>query len=459
MSARPVSLSDKIAAHTANFQFEDLPSSIVRSVKHVLLDAVGVMLGASGLSREVQPFLEYARNAGEGPSTILGTGLSAPPATAALVNGAMAHALDYEDAFDPAPGHPNASLVPALIALAQSAGPVDGRRFLAALAVGGDLSCRLAIALDRQMEEGNWYPPPITAGFGATAGASSLIGLDPVDVRDALSLALCQITMPGEIKYSPRSSIRAIREGFPAQAAVQSVLLAQAGVAGFERPLEGKGGFYSLYALGAFDEHRLLDRLGERFWQDELTFKPWPSCRGTHPFIEAALEWRRGGGHPDDIASVKLLIDPVQQMLVEPLARKAAPQLAINAKFSIPFCTALALIRGSVSLEDFEPDNIRDPGILELAGLCHYEIAPRDDWQRGAGGALIVTQRNGESREIAVGKALGAPSRPMSEADLRAKFIACCGKSAACLGHGDAERLADAILGIETAMNAGAIFE
>jgi 2-methylcitrate dehydratase PrpD len=95
------------------------------------------------------------------------------------------------------------------------------------MAAGGDLACRMGLALDRRMEEGGWYPPPILAGFGAAAGAAMLLGLGPAQIRDCLSLDLCQVTMSGEIKYSTGTVIRAVREAFPAQAAVQSALLAE----------------------------------------------------------------------------------------------------------------------------------------------------------------------------------------------------------------------------------------
>jgi len=451
-------LSERVAAHVARLDYDDLPASTVRAARHVLLDAVGVMLGASGLAeREVAPFVALATSGGDGPSAILGTGISVPPASAALANGAMAHALDYEDAFDLVPGHPNASLVPALIALAQSGRPVSGRDFLAALAAGGDLSCRMALALERPMEAGNWYPPPIVAGMGASAGAARLLGLDADGVRDALSLALCQVTMPGEIKFSAQTEIRAVREAFPAQAAVQSAILAASGVTGFEAPLEGQGGFYALYALGEYSADRLTDRLGEYFWLDQLTFKPWPSCRGTHPFIEAALMLREEGVLAEKIAAIDLVLDPVQEMLVVPHDRKAAPSVIIDAKFSVPFCTALALERGRVTLDDFTPDALRDERVLRLSSLCSHSVAPRADWQRGSGGALSVTLLDGTRREIEVKAAKGSPLNPLGEAELRAKFLDCAARAKNPLDSPSAEALADAILSLEDCADVGAL--
>jgi 2-methylcitrate dehydratase PrpD len=259
-------LSIAIAAHVAEFRVEAMPVSTLHAAKRALLDGIGVMLGASGLSPEIAPFVDYASSAGRGTAPILGHGIRTDVAMAAFANGAMAHALDFEDAFDAAPCHPDASLLPAVLAIAESDRPVSGRDLLAAIAIGCDLVCRLGLSLRREMEAGGWYPPPILGAFGAAAAAARLRRLSPEQVRDTLSLTLCQATMPGEIKYSRDTVIRAVREAFPAQAAVQSSALAARGVRGFEAPLEGKAGFFQLYAEGHYDPSVMRDGLGEHFW-------------------------------------------------------------------------------------------------------------------------------------------------------------------------------------------------
>jgi 2-methylcitrate dehydratase PrpD len=455
MTEPATGLSARIAQHMSEVGFQDLPSTTVTAAKHVLLDASGVMLAASGMAPEAEPFIKLAAASGPGPSTILGTGLATSPASAALANGSLAHALDFEDAFDLAPGHPNASLVPALIALTQARGPVDGSSFLTALAAGGDLSCRIPLALRRRMEDGGWYPPPINAGMGAACGAGRLLGLGAEAMLDCLSLALCQVTMPGEIMHSRRTIVRAVREAFPAHAAVQSALLAEAGVAGFETPLEGKGGYYALYAAGQFDPDVLLDRLGDHYWIEQLTFKPWPSCRGTHPFVQMALELHSRGVAPAAISKITVLIDPVQRMLVEPPARKQAPSVMIDAKFSIPFATALALVRGKVTLDEFEPGVLHDADVLAVARKIDFEVV---EGTGGSGGGMRVELHDGLVLEDSVGTAQGSPEHPLSEGQLREKFIDCAGRALVPLSRDRASRLADEILSLERCEDVGALF-
>lgn len=456
---RPTQVTTRLTELLAGVDYGTLTPAARHAAKRVLLDANGVMLAASGMARETGAFVALAQTMGTGPCSVLGTEVSASPAMAALANGAMAHALDYEDAFDLAPGHPNASLVPALLALAQWRGASDGRCFIAALAAGCELACRMGLALGRKMEEGGWYPPPILAGYGAALGAAHLLGLAPRAMADALSLTLCQVTMPGEIKHCARTVIRAVREAFPAQAAVNSALLAQHALAGFEEPLEGVAGFYSLYAGGRFDPEILLAPVGGAMWIEELTFKPWPSCRGTHPFIEMALELReRHGFEPDEVAAVYVGVGPMQRMLVEPVERKRAPETAIDAKFSVPFCLATVLAGGAVDLDAFSEAALRDPTVLALARKVRCEQAAGSERWRGDAGELAIELADGRRVGSRLAQARGAPGNPLSDEELIDKFVDCAMRAARPLTRESARSLATEILTLEECPDVGRLF-
>jgi 2-methylcitrate dehydratase PrpD len=344
---------------------------------------------------------------------------------AAFANGALAHALDFEDAFDAAPTHPNASLLPAAFALCEGAGPVSGKELLTSVAVGCDLVCRLALSVQVPLERGGWYPPPIFGAFGATAAAARLLRLSAVEVRDAFSLLLCQNICPGEIKYSRDTVIRAVREAFPAQAAVLSAQLALQGVRGFEEPFEGRAGFFQMFAGGAYAPDSLLDGLGSRFWIDHLSFKQWPCCRGTHAFIEAIQALRAAAPIAvDDIVDIVLEGDEVHRMLCEPAERKHAPLNVIDAKFSLPFIVALALTRDQVGLDSFSPEALTDEELQALGRRCRFAVTPQFKGN-AAGGAVRITLKSGRVLIQAVTEARGGPNRPLTRQQLEQKFIDC----------------------------------
>jgi 2-methylcitrate dehydratase PrpD len=450
-------LSERIATHIAGFPVERLPATAIHAAKRALLDGLGVMLGASGVSDEVEPFIAYATSAGAGRASILGRGVTASAPLAALANGAMAHALDFEDAFDPAPCHPDASLLPAALAVMQTGAPVSGRAFLTAIALGCDLVCRLGLALRREMEAGGWYPPPILGLFGAAAAASRLAGLDARQTLDAFSLALCQAGVPGEIKHSRDTVIRAVREALPAEAAVRATMLAALGVRGFDEPFEGRGGFYRLYAEGAYDPAAILDGLGAHFWIEQLSFKKWPACRGTHPFIEAVQAIRAAHGLlPEEVASIVAAGGEVQVMLAEPIERKRAPTVAIDAKFSIPFTIASAMIDDEVTLDSFDAASLADPRKLALAAKVGFDRRP--DWgrDRAASGALTIVTTDGRRLHHEVDVAIGHFSRPIDDAGLEAKFLTCAARARRPLPASAAADLAAAIWSLDTACDAKA---
>lgn len=452
-------LSDRVCEHVAHTSYDDLPHETREAAKRALLDATGVILAASGLSSDVAPFISLARANGTGPCTLLGYEGSVSLPMAAFGNGAMAHALDFEDAFDRAPCHPNASAVPAAIAIAQGCGPVHGRELVTALAVGCDLVCRIGLSLRQQLDENGWYPPTILGAFGAGAAAAKLLDLSAEQVRDVLSLILCQVTAPGEIKNSERTVIRAVREAFPALAAVTSALLARDGVRGFEAPLEGQDAFYRLYANGNFDPDVLVEDLGSSFLIEQLSFKPWPSCRGTHAYVEIALGLCREHGFEwQDVESIVVETGPVQAMLVEPLDRKRVPLTVIDAKFSIPFVVALALVRGRIRLEDFDDQALDDERILDMAR--RISPAPNPEWgsEHATRGALSMTLKDGRVLAGHVEDALGSPGSPMSTNELTAKFTDCCRYAADFIEPARADVIAGRILRIDENPDAGDCF-
>ncbi|MGI4879249.1 MAG: MmgE/PrpD family protein [Janthinobacterium lividum] len=448
-------LSDTLCRHIAATPFEAIPPAALTATRLTLLDAVGVMLAASGMSAEAAPFAALAI-AGTGPAVLLGRSERTSPALAAFANGALAHALDFEDTFDTAPCHPNAALIPAVLALAATR-PTSGRELLTAMAIGCDLTCRIALSLTRPMT--GWYHPPILGAFGATAAAARVLGLEATATRSALSLALCQATAPAEIKYSAATTIRAIREAFPAQAAVVSAQLAQGGVVGFEAPFEGPGGFFQIFAGGGYDATVLTDGLGAAFHGADLTFKRWPACRGTHAYIEAALRLReRPGFDWRRITAATVVVGEVQQMLVTPPDRKQAPATSIDAKFSIFYTTALALVRGEVGLDDFDAASLGDADVLAVAARMTARFDP-GAVPTAIGGVVELMFEDGAAAEAAVPIALGHPSRPVAMPDMIEKFVACAARAAVPWSRPAALRLADRLLAVDECDDVSALFQ
>ena len=420
-----------LAEYVANTVYEDLPERAVEMTKMSLLDALGVTLAAGGLCEECRAFVEIAmESGGKKESTILGFGEQVPAHMAAFANGAMAHALDFEDAHDLALVHPNAATVPAALAMAESIGNVNGKDFIASLAVGCDIVCRLGLAFNENPGEYGWYIPPILGSFGAASAAGKLLNLDKKGILDALSLTLCQSTCSAELRYSPHSDIRSVRDAFAAKAGVLSVRLAQKGVKGFDHPFEGKAGLFSLYSNGNYDALRLIEGLGTTFEGANISFKPWPACRGTHTYIEAALHiLKEHAPDPDDIVDVRVIVSSFNQMLCEPQNVKKTPQTVIDAKFSIPFTVATALYHKEVGLKHFTPELLNDKNVLQLAQKIRYELDPGLGLRDATRGFLEIKTKDNKTYAKQIDQAYGHPDNPVSQKGVVAKFMACADKA------------------------------
>lgn len=440
----------QLADYIARSCYDDITKDAVAVSKWSILDTIGVTLAATTLGEGCKAFVEIAlAEEGKACSTVIGMNAKASASMAAFANGAMAHALDFEDAHEAALVHPNAATIPAALAVAESLGNVSGKQFMTAVALGCDLVCRLGLALNEDLLKYGWYMPPILGAFGATAAAGKLLQLKPEQMLDAFSLTLCQASCSGELAHSSHSVVRSIRDAFAAKAGVVSALLAQKGVTGFEQPFEGKAGLYNAYARGNYDPAKLTRDLGKRFEGQNVSFKAWPSCRGTHPYLEAALQMRRAYGLcVDDIQAVHVVVSPVNKMLCEPAAVKQHPATAIDAKFSIPLVTATALVHGAVTLDTFTPTALADAAVLDLARRFTYQVDTRLARDQAAQGELSIETRQGTLAR-SVGIAYGHPSNPIGETELLDKFASCAKYAAKGISAQNANRIADLVLNLD----------
>lgn len=445
-----------LARNITDTDYADIPSRVIEVTKKSILDALGVTLAASTLGDGCKAFVDYAiAYGGKKTSTIIGFDARTSAPMAAFANGAMAHALDFEDAHDGALMHPNAATIPGALAIAEALGNVSGKQLLTAITLGSDLVCRLGMGLNVNPLELGWYIPPIFGAFGATAAVAKLLRLSQEQIVDAFSLTLGQATFSAAISSTPRSVIRSVRDAFSAQAGLAAALLAQNGTAGFDEPFEGPAGLFQLYAHGNYDRVALTRELGKTFAGGDVGFKPWPSCRGTHGYIGAALEILRDRPMASrEIEAIDVVVSPVNKMLCDPLERKRNPGMGIDAKFSIPFAVATALRFGGVTLDHFSREALTDRETLELTRRVSYRVDPQLSLRQAAEGSLSIKTRTG-TLEKKLGNVLGSVENPISQAALISKFMDCARYAANKIPQERLNELVDMILNLERIENVG----
>jgi 2-methylcitrate dehydratase PrpD len=359
-----------------------------------------------------------------------------------LLNASMGHALDFDDTHDTAGSiHPGISVLASGLAVADTLGRVDGKQFIRAIALGLDVSCRVALAstVDR-----GWHRTACIGVFGAAVTAGVLLGLDAEQMRHALGIAYSHAAGNRQCILDGALTKR-LQAGQAASAGVFSAVLARKAFTGAHNIFAGKYGFLELYQPNGADVSLLTRDLGRAFRGDGLSFKPYPCGRPLHAGIDAALAARAEIGGAA-IAGVTMEMDSAgyaDQFESGPSKRR--PTQVVEAQFALPFLVATALVHGKV-------------GIGEVAGLGDAAIlalSDRIEGERVAGAhargwlTLVVRLTDGRIVRVASSDPIGSPEKPLSTDLLRAKFRDNAANARRPIAADDVERAIDALERLE----------
>lgn len=437
-------IADLLALNIVRFGYERLPGVARDVTKRTILDTLGAMLAASSMGQGCKEIASLVLKAGgRAESTVLGYGGKVPSWMAAFANGAMSHALDYDDQLHEGPLHASMTTVPAALAVAEAVGKVSGKDFLTALALANELICRLGLCLSRRAGGWaiDWSATSVFGRFSATAAAGKLLGLSEKQMAHAFGIVFSQAAGTFQVAAS-MGAIRGVHGAFPNMAGVLSALMAKEGITGCSETFEGKNGLFNTYFDGRYDRATLMDDWGKRFETVNLSFKPWPCCRFSHAYVDAALQLKNSGIRPQDIESVMLFVGNMTQRLCEPLDTRRRPQGASESKFSLPYIVASSLVRGSPVIEHFTPEGMNDPDTLKLADRVVFRFD--NDFNPSSGtppGAVEILTRDGKRNTIRVDIPYGHPNNPLSEEDLHQKFRNCFRYAAKSPPEGNSEKI------------------
>jgi 2-methylcitrate dehydratase PrpD len=430
-----------LAAHAAGLRFEAIPARAIARAKVFILDTLGVGIAGSSLP-EAAALLPLARGWGDaGAASVWGTRARLSPGAAALVNGYQIHGQEYDCLHEGAVLHAMATLLPVLLAEAETQASVDGRALLTAVVAGVDVACAIGLAARQGWR---FFRPATSGGFGAAAGLARLRGYDAARTLAAFGLQLGQAsgTMQAHSEGVP---LLPLQIGFNARAAIQSCDLAAAGFAGLDAPLEGRFGYLPLYE-GAWDCTAVLAALGHRWRVEELSHKPFPSGRATHAGVDAILALRAAHGFgAADIADILLEVPPLIDQLVN---RPALPAPGASyARLCLPFVLAKLLLEGEVRMDQFRGAALADPAAYALGQKVRVRRVENPDPNALVPQEVTVTLIDGRVLRHRVETMLASPARPLNRAAQLAKFYGCWAASAVPLG--DAAALVALVDGLE----------
>lgn len=425
-------LANRLAAFALQTRESGIPAVMVEDTKSRVLDVLGNSLAAwadASVDAVLDTVLDWG---GKEQSGVFGKAIRLPTPSAALVNGTLAHSLDFDDTHLPSVLHPSASVVPAVLVVAQSRG-VSGLEALTAIATGNEINVRLGTASydplikNSILFENGLHATSICGTMATAAATGVLLGLDKSEIASAIGIAA---SMGAGLLEGNRTggSVKGIHCGWAAHSGITAAFLAASGVSGPPTVLEGRFGFFRAYSEGRFDEEALVGGIGDRWESLRTHYKPYPSNHFTHAGIDAALILRQQGLEVADVAGIELgVAAPTLRTIAEPSDLKAHPPSSYAAKFSGPFTVATALVGGGglgVYLDDFSEASLKDPIRLRLAELvrCVADDEATDAFPHSFGGVLRIRTTAGVELEHRVSDNRGGPENPLTPDELAMKF-------------------------------------
>ena len=430
-----------------------LPAVAAAAAKANLLDTLACAIAgsnAAGIGELVGLAVGWG---GAEQARIWCSGVHVPAHHAAWVNGAMAHARDFDDTHDAAILHAGVSVVPAALAAAELNPDATGADLLAAIACGLELVCRLGCATTIGIIDSGFIYTSLFGYFGATAAAARVLGLDAADTVNALGIAYSQAAGTHQVTRDAALTKR-MQPGFAAKAALLSAQMTRAGIRGAQETFEGGDGLFRTYLSGRYGPDRLRDELGRRFDMADLSYKPYPCCRFNHTAIDAALAVRaRPGFDPSRVTRIEAGVNhQAYEAVCTPPAMRKAPRTIVGAQFSIPYTVACALLDGAVGLGHFTDAALGRADVLTLAARteCRVDEDIQSGWARSISPTELKVWLGDELFRARIDLPGGHPERPMTGADTRAKLEGCLRFSELAWPEGRADEIAAAVASLET---------
>ncbi len=404
-------VTERLARYVLETSYPSFPKEVVHQGKRCFLDLLGVALG--GAKQPLSKILvKMVKDFGGQPqATILGHGLKTNVMNAALVNGAMAHALDYDDTHSGSLGHPSAPLIPAVLAVAEWKG-LSGKSALEAFILGFEVETRIGLGMGMKHYDRGWHATSTFGRFGAAVAAGKLLGLSLEEMKIALGLAG---TQAAGLRLVFGTMTKPFHPGKCAFDGVLSAILAQRGFTCAPNIIEGKKGYWEVLGDDSNLEPMVKD-LGKKYEVLKNTFKPYAACLLTHPTIDAILEMRNKYNlKPEDVEAIscdvgKFCLDSAGQV---------EPKTGLAGKFSTYYCAALALAEGEAGENMFTDKKVQDPQMVALRKKVKAKVVPG---YKDTEAKVTITAKGGKKYSAYVDTPKGDPRNPPTDKELESKF-------------------------------------
>ena len=418
-------LTNRIAEYICTTELEDFPPDAIDAAKAAITDCLGCALAGS---REplADVLCDYVASLGGFPSaTVIGRGFRTTTVEAALVNGAMSHALDYDDVTYITKTHPSAHLIPGALPLAEEVN-ASGRELLLSYLLGFEVACAVGDAISpAYFDDLGWHPTGPLGTLGAAATAARLLGLDPDQAAMAVSLAASQAA---GLRQNFGTMTKPYHAGAACRAGVNAAKLVQAGFTASDDALEGRFGFMRAFSGGSdYDPDRAAASLGSRCFMVEsgIEIKKYPCCGSAHLALDATTQLlRRETFAASDVYRIDVLVDfdPPRSLI------HSRPTGGLEGKFSMQYCLAAEIIDGRVGLATFTDEQVMRAEAQDLIPRIEMRRHPGFEGQTSwteANHRVEVHLKDGRVITEQADRATTGALRGVTRDDVRVKFRDC----------------------------------
>ena len=453
-----INLTEKMAEFCKDIKFEKLPNQVVKRAKLLILDTVGIIIRARHDAESTKSLISAVNklDLNNGKCQVFSDTNRYVPSAAALINGTLAHSLDFDDTHAEASLHSSAPILAAAFAAAQMKN-CSGQELITACVLGYEIQIRLGLAGGSSAHYQRGFHPTATCGvFGAAAAAGYIVGLNKEQFISAFGIALSQSS--GSMQFlNDGSWTKRSHVGQAAQNGLNSAILAGEGFKGPKEAFEGKWGYLNSFVSGG-DLSKALEGLGEKYETLNLGVKPYPSCRYSHAAIDGLLALKKEVNfNVDELEDVDIgLSETALNIIGYPIEEKQNPENVVDGQFSMPFCAALVLKNGSFTWDDYKL-NLKNDDILNLCkrvNVSHNKQAEECCPKYMSANVKIKVSGKVYEKFIKIPK--GDPENFMTDQEFEDKFD---GLTNPYLSEGKLDELKNFMLRIDNANSIESIFE
>ena len=422
-----MTIATDIARRITTLHYPDLPADAVHWAKVAFIDTLACAL--AGANEDAPRIAEKVATSygGAGPALLWGTNRRMSALDAAVINGTAGHALDYDDVNNTIGGHPSVPILPAIIALGEMLG-ASGKDLLLAYVTGFETQSAIGKAVNVYHYRKGWHPTATLGVFGAAAASARLLNLSVPHTATTLAIAA---SLSSGIKANFGTMTKPLHAGHCSRNGLYAALMAKEGFTASDDAFEHPHGFFELFnGAGNYHVEKILEH-----WAAPLDvlapgigLKQYPCCASTHSAIDATLLLR--ARHNLTPERVKKIISITHAPALAHTNRPD-PKTALDAKFSVQYCVARALMHGAVTFDHFADSALLQPELRSL--LARVEARAHDQLPKDMGdhyqGVVHITTTDGQQFSARVDQPLRGPTNLAPPDRLESKFRDCAARA------------------------------